>query len=74
MVLVPADMGVTAPPAEIDAVVLPTFQAPPGDKSVNATGPPKQTTAGPVIVPADGERFIVSTCEATAVPQLFVTE
>ena len=71
--MVPADKPVAKPVASTVAVAgTVLLHAPPVAASVNAVFAPAQTVGVPVIVPAFGSEFTVTTWVAAVVPQLFV--
>ena len=75
MVDVPATPPVTMPVAPTVATAGVTLlHVPPAERSVSAVVPPAgQSVSAPVIVPATGDGFTVTTVVAATVPQLFVT-
>ena len=75
MVDVPEITPQTLPPlVTVATEVLALLQRPPVAASVNNVDDPAQTVAVPLIVPAAGEAFTVTTWVAAAVPQELVTE
>ena len=73
MVAVPAEIPLTMPVAETEALALPLLHTPPDTVSVRAIEAASQTTSGPLIAPALGSGFTVIILLAAAVPQLLVT-
>ena len=74
MVAVPAAIPVTAPVLPTVAIpVAPLPQVPPVTPSDRVTTVDWHKANVPVIVPAGGKPFTVTTAVATAVPQLFIT-
>ena len=72
--MLPAEIPVTLP----DASTVPTkevtlLHAPPTAASVKDVFAPAQSTGVPVMVPAFGSAFTVTTWAAAVVPQLLVT-
>jgi hypothetical protein len=74
IVSVPTIRGVRIPDEEMEALPLVTPQVPPLTPSVYGIRLPIHTEEGPVIVPAVGMAFTVTTCVATADPQPLLTE
>ena len=74
MVAVPPLTPVSTPLADTVAMpVAPLLHAPDGAASVSAVVTVGHTVNVPVIVPALGDGFTVTTAVAAAVPQLLVT-
>ena len=69
----PVAMPETRPePSTLATPGLPLLHTPPKAGSVNEVVSPTQITVVPLIVPAEGCAFTVTTCVATALPQLLV--
>ena len=74
MIVVPAATPVTTPVAStLPTVGAELLHTPPDAALVSAVVEPAQTVPVPVIVPATGDGFTVTTAVAATVPQLFVT-
>ena len=74
MVSTPGVMPVTTPPVVTVAWVLLALHAPPGVASVIVARPPTQTVDGPEMALIEVPDETDTTCVATTVPQLPVTE
>ena len=71
MVAVPADTPFTLPdPSTVATPVAVLLHAPPEAVSLKPVAEPAHTVAVPVIVPADGNGFTVTTAVAAAVQPL----
>ena len=72
---VPADIAVTVPEAFTVAMLAdPEVQMPPAAMLERVITEPAQAVAIPVIAPATGNGFTVTTVVAVALPQLLVTK
>ena len=70
----PASIPVIVPDASVVAnIASALLQVPPVAASLNDVVAVAQTVAVPVIVPASGNGFTVTSIESTAVPQLLIT-
>ena len=72
IVSMPDTLPVTTPEKETVAFVLLTNQVPPETTSVSETLLPVQTVDGPVMEPAEGKGFTLTTAETAALPQVLV--
>jgi hypothetical protein len=74
MVVVPAETPVTTPVASTVAMpVSVLLHTPPDAALLSEVVASSQTVVVPVMLPATGNGFTVTTAEATAVPQLLIT-
>ena len=71
----PEDTPVTTPvdPTTVAIPVLPLLHTPPDEASVKPMDEPMQTADGPMMLPATGTGFTVTSAVAAAAPQPVVT-